>query len=906
MSIMNRVTWKTMRLNRVRTIVTVIGIILSTAMFTAVISICTSLYNSFREGEIAQSGNYHAHLFHGAPSAFSSAAEDERLEYIAFAEDIGYALSSSKNEAKPYIFVMGADEKFLENMPVKLIGGRLPENENELLIPEHAMTNGGLSYNVGDTLELELGTRIAAESEDAPGGESLYQENPFMFELERLVPSETRSYTVTGIYARPDFEPYSAPGYTALTLSLGEPSEGSVYDCYLRVKNPREYLNFISEHPELSDLGGEEHTTLLALEGVTRYDNISRVLTGFAIILSVLIFMGSVSLIYSAFSISVSERTKQFGLLSSIGATKKQIRGSVLFEAVTLSALGIPAGVAAGTGGIALTLFLLKGNFTRLLEGGMDISIRLHVTPMGLIAAALIAFLTVLVSAWIPSRRAMRITPIEAIRQSRDVKAKARSSRVPRIIVKLFGAEGMLAKKYYTRSSHKYRATILSLVMSVVLFVAASGFCLYVTRSVNAVDNRPGFDGSCTGVERQTFELVRDALAEQTDGFAGYIQTDSGTAEFHYTILTDSETTPEYKRYLDHVTLDGLSVSHVQKAAVIYMDDASFRELLKANSIPEEGFFDPASPKAVILNHESAVFYEHNSRINYVFDFLKPGTASLRISRPCEVPEGYYEYGAFWTGDRFGEGELRMYYAPEAGASEYDDAGRSIGTPTAPIEFDELEIGAMTESKAVGSVDTPSIKAILPFSAYKGESETVSFFFNSSDVQGDIARMQEVLKAAGAEVSERSFHDMTEENRTMNSVVTIVKVFSYGFIALISLISVANVFNTVTTNVALRRRDYAMLRSMGMTEKGMNRMSKYECLIYGTRSLLIGLPIAIGVTYLVYRTAFGAAQMRFELPVTAMIISVVSVFLVVFVSMLYSTNKLKKDDPVEALKDENI
>ncbi|MBR6006594.1 MAG: ABC transporter permease, partial [Clostridia bacterium] len=608
--------------------------------------------------------------------------------------------------------------------------------------------------------------------------------------------------------------------------------------------------------------------------------------------------------IYSAFSISVSERTKQFGLLSSVGATRSQIRSSVLTEALTLSAIGIPLGVLSGIGGIALTLYLLRDKFGSLI-GANDVPIHVSVTWQAIAIAAAVALLTVLVSAWIPSGRAMRISPIEAIRQSRDVKAKGKSREKSRLFTKLFGAEGVLASKYYARSRKKYRATIVSLAMSVILFISASAFCMYITRSVDAADNRMNFDGAYYGlIPTGDYERLRPALSEIAPDICAYIY-EPRNGDFCY--LPADSFTGEYLSYLDELE-EGVFAS--PNVYVFYLDDAAFRALLAKNGLPESDYFGEGADKALLVNHATGTVYKEGTRVSYVFDLLRPGTETVRIGKLPEeeaIPDGYEYGGVCWTGSAFGEGELRACYQPDGWEDpQFDELGRPKDQPMLPLEYEEVRIGAMLAEQPTGSFATGMINIIRPFSQYSGELTTAHFYFRSSSVSASIEKMAELLDANGIKATENNFYDVTEENRLMNNVVTIIKVFSYGFIALISLISVANVFNTVTTNVALRRRDYAMLRSMGMTKKGMNRMSNYECLIYGSRSLLIGLPAAAAVTYLVFLAAKGAANMPFTLPWTAIAIAVASVFLVVFVSMLYSTGKLKKDNPIDALKDENI
>ena len=911
MNIINRVALRTMKLNRVRTIVTIIGIILSTAMFTAVFTICTSLFNFVKEAEIEDSGSYHLHAMQVTGSDVKNAMSDARTNYAACTSVLGYAAFGSVNPDKPYICVLAVDGTFTSNMPIHLTSGRMPENENELLLPDHLASNGGASYAVGDTLTLGIGARTTA-AEDGEEAFPLYQQNAYSYEAETLSDVSEKTYTVVGTCARPDFEPYFAPGYTALTVLNGV-EDSSVYDCYLRVNDPRKnYFAFVKDHPELTQNGAEEHDGLLGLEGASRYDNLSRVLVSFAVILSLLVFVGSVALIYSAFSISVSERTKQFGLLSSIGATKKQVRRSVLTEALTLSAVGIPLGVLAGIGGIALTLFLLRDKFQSFLPSA-GVTMRVYVTWPVIAAAAAVALLTVLVSAWIPSVRAMRVSPIEAIRQTRDVKAGGnKSARYPKLFAKLFGVEGLLAKKYFVRSSKKYRATIISLAMSVILFVAASGFCLYITRSANSIDNRPNFDGLYSNLPADEFARLRSALAEHATEFAGYMAP--GSEDTLYASIPEADSTPEYKAYIEKRSANYSEVGYNCYAQKTYMDDAAFRELLEKNGLSDEGWFDPEHPKAIVVNSASVPVYERQdngnyTRVNYVFDFLKKGVKTLSVAADPERPEGYVSFGTYWTGSAQGEGTPVVYFVPadaEYDEIEYDDHGRPVGQLEIPLEFYDIEIGALIEEAPVGSWEASAVNLIYPMSVYRGSAETVSFCFRSNDTAKSIEEMTAIMQDAGVAVGSDRFYDADEDGRLMNNIVTIIKVFSYGFIALISLISVANVFNTVTTNVALRRRDYAMLRSMGMTSKGMNRMSNFECLIYGSRSLLIGLPVAIGLTYLVYRVATDAANMKFTLPWTAIAIAVVSVFLVVFLSMLYSTHKLKKDNPIDALKDENI
>ena len=897
--------------NRVRTIVTIIGIMLSAAMFTAVLTIITSLQAWGFNTEIRDVGNWHYLCRESAYSELKNASEDPALEYAAFAEDVGYAECGSRNRYKPYIFVLAADKSYLEHMAFNLEDGRYPENAGEIMLPMHLSDNGGVSFTIGDEITLDLGRRSFT---DPDGNElELWQSSGYM-EGEELAGESRRVFTVVGSYKRTGNEPYSAPGYTAVTLMEGSPSESGVYECAFRLKKPKEFREFYESHPELP--GAELHDVLLMYEGVTRYENYNSSIIGFAAILMVIIFVGSVSLIYSAFSISVSERTKQFGILSSVGATRRQLARSVLFEALVLSLIAIPFGVGLGVGGIAVTLRALRGAFTSIINN--DVMLTVHVTVPVILMASFIALVTVLVSAWIPSLRARRVSPIEAIRQTKDVSVKAKRTHYPALYTKLFGAEGLLAKKYYLRSAKKYRATVFSLAMSVMLFVSSSAFCKYLTGSADAADSRPDFDGSFGYMEMADFERLRGALAEHADEIKGYLAsetgyTDVGEADPLSPLYCDVGAdcfTREYRDFLMRTSNNGENVFDSPSVTNLYMDDVSFRELLEKHGLSDDGYFEKGAKKAVLVNRGTAVVYGEGTRESFVFSFVEKGVRTIRVSKPVEAPEGTIFSEAAWSKERFGEGGLYAYFSPIKNADdrepECDQKGRRLNAQKAEIEFEDIPIGAIIEERPICGLDRQWIVLVRPVSAYDGEYSSARFCLLSENPERAISGMKDVLTGAGIAAEDGNFYDASEEDRAMNNIITIIKVFSYGFITLISLISVANVFNTVTTNVALRRRDYAMLRSMGMSAKGMNRMSNLECLIYGSRSLLIGLPLSLVLTFAIYMVSKGTSNMRFALPWTAIIIAAVSVFLVVFVSMLYSTGKLKKDNPIDALKDENI
>ena len=440
MNVLNRVTWNNLKKNKTRTIVTIIGVILSAAMITAVTTFVSTMQDYMLRSVIAQDGEWHVRFNGLSPQDLSVIEAEERVKTYSYLYGLGYAaLADSQNPDKPYLYIQAGSAESFDMRAVHLVEGRLPQNENELVLPEHLRTNGGVTYAVGDTLTLEIGDRLDEEGTQL----GQYHSVSYSDSKETLQLRETRAYTVVGICERPGYEPYSAPGYTALTLSGDTPPADAALDLVLTVRNPRQAVEVSRTLAGRLPEGVETKVSdLLDLMGYGDNNAFNRVLYSMAAILIALIMVGSISLIYNAFAISVSERSKLFGMLSSVGASSRQIRNSVFFEAGVISLIGLPLGILSGVAGIGVTLALLDGVITStFLSGPNAVDFRMAVYPAALAAAAVVGFVTILISAWIPARRASRMSAIDAMRQTKDVQIKARAVRTPKLMRRLFGME---------------------------------------------------------------------------------------------------------------------------------------------------------------------------------------------------------------------------------------------------------------------------------------------------------------------------------------------------------------------------------------------------------------------------------------------------------------------------------
>ncbi len=888
MNILHRFTRKSLLANRSRTLVTIIGIILSMALFTAVIEGAYSgqqfLIRSVEERE----GRW---LVFDAELTQKQADALRRTDGIADSavwQEVGWGEIESLNEYKPYLLVESIDDGIEDMLSVRLISGRLPENENEILLPAHLASNGGVHYSEGDTLKIALGQRVDESGAALSAFTAIEDGKP-----ESIRAAKERRYTVVGVYERlsTEVEDFGCPGYTALTRG------GGTGDCtvFYTLKHPSSVLKWCDAHPSEGFL--RIHSDLRRFNGVFGSESFNLLLYGFAGVLVFLIAFGSISLIYNSFSISVSERTRQLGILKSVGATKKQIRTSVLYEALVLSAVGIPAGLIVGCAGIGTTLYCLRNAFTGMLFTGATTQMRLVLHPVALLTSAVVCLVTTLISAAIPARRAIHVSPIDSIRQTADVKLKAKEVRTSRLTEKLFGFEGTMASKNFKRNRRRYRSTIVSLFLSVVLFISASSFCTYLTDSVNEAADAE----HSTDIQYYT---VGDHK-EDPDEVLKMLRVDGVTDALYYDMEGRDLYLPR-----DIVAANLSSGADVETwfGYLTFVRDDAFRALCQANNLDSAPYFDPEHPMALVWN-ENREQIEKNGHYQWI------NTPTLDVSRlPGTVytPEakeldGYIFDGNITTSE---DGTSVAIYYPideETGEPQWDQ----------PKEFPEsefetrvpFEIGAAIEQTTFG-LGAQQFTLYYPYSmeaAVLGEDNLIYqtyFAFEAPEHAKVFDDMKAKLNDAGMDAS--NLNDAAANEESVRMLVKVVNVFSYGFIILISLIAVANVFNTISTNVSLRRREFAMLRSIGLGNKGFRRMMNYECIIYGVKGLIWGLPAAIGMTWVIWRITNQAFDRGFYIPWYSIVIAVGSVFLVVFVTMLYAMDKIKKDNPIDALKNENL
>lgn len=916
MKLIRHLTWRNMLKNRSRTLVTVLGIILSAAMFTAVATMGVSLRSYLIDTELASSGDFFIQYDYGTMEDLKGLQQEKSVSKLGTVKTLGYTTFQQDTLYGPQeetVIIGAGNPEFFEMVPLNVRDGRLPQNSSEIIITQNvyeSLKESGLPCQIGAPLKLDAFMDYEDSRVDLPTSEHRWE----------------KTYTIVGIT---DYYQFLNDNtlYLSSILTVDDGSQTPLWSrFYVKTNPPKAALDLETRAYGLS---WSVNQNLLNLYGASKYETLNDVIMHFGAALMLIILVGSVSLIYNAFSISVSERTKQFGLLSSVGATRKQIRRSVFTEALYLSAAGIPLGIFFGYAGIALTLHLTHGLLEEVLICGEEYGIRIRAVPSfpAFAVAGAVALVSVLISAWIPARRATRITPISAIRQNEEYRIPRRGIRAGKLSQKLFGIPAALARKYYTVNRRKYRATVISLTISMVLFVSASSFVQQLNTAAVQNSNVENFDFSIYIVSPEQVEQIRSHPAVK--------QTVQIEHEVYYAFIPEDSYTDGYRNAWNEVNqYYDSSWNIVEKSVdVYYLEDEVFRDYLGRHHIDPGLYFDAEMPTALIPDAQLTLYTRDESRredrIRYTEPVLHGDADSIRLMPgilPTEITDQLIPQGSSYHMDRKMEDgilihtlsleeydeenatyrttEFHVAVVPgqQEGVWEYrlmDPETGAIASEPLTVEtlsIPEIRIGAAVTEVPFG-VDRPEnpgrITLVLPMSAMKTEPVMPEMAVSVSDYNS----FSEFVKT-----EEYQYMDYLESQMWYRNYITMIQVFSYGFIVLISLICICNVFNTISTNIALRKKDFGMLRSVGMKNREIHRMMAFECLQYGWKAILWGVPLSLLASVLIARFA---AVTKFVVPMGALASAAGCILVTVFITMFYAVSKLRKQNPMEAIRSES-
>ena len=850
MSILNKLTIKNLRLNKKRTIVTIIGIILSTALMVGIGLLFSSFQDLMIRDTISYNGRYEA-KYNDVDLIKLNDIKNENFTYF-YEKPIGFSRIESSNEYKPYMYITSVNKEYFDEL--KLIEGDIPKNENEIVISNHVITNGEINYKVGDSVTFTYGSR------NVDGKITL--NNSDYVEGETLDITNEATYKIVGIVERSNFESYSACGYMAFTLDVNN-DKGNVNLYVMFNKNKK----IIKQSEELAkELGYDDYisynSTLLALYGESTYGNIMSTMVSMMIIMLALVSIGCIIVIYNSFAISVMERKKEFGLLSSVGATRRQLSHTVFFEAVIVGIIGIVLGIVGSYIGIGCVVLVINNLIGDILE----YKLCLVTNPLFIIIPVIFMIVVIGVSAFIPSRRASKVSPIEAIRQNDDIKINKKKIRTSKLINKLFGVEGEIALKNIKRNKKKYRVTIVSLFISIVLFISFSSYMNYTLNTASSVMGEVPYDyqisyfGDDTNNDKEALDKINEIV--KSSDVKEYVSYSVSNLSIIGDYTYSDEYLDFYKSAYGDDGIKALNNLKYQYISILVLDDNSYNKYKKLIGLDKDS--------VILLNRFKGVSYGNNKRVNYDIPVINNGNINIKI---CNFDDNDEDMDT----TKYCNKNIDNIFVTNK-------------------SFDLIEeFSYMSDFKLI-------VNKKLYDSMFGVDTDYIQFNI-LSDNTNNIDKLTKELD----KYSNVNYTNIKEAMKQANNMILVVKILMYGFISLVTLIGVTSVFNTISTSMALRKREFAVLRSIGLTNRGFNKILFFESLFFGMKSLLFAIPVSIGVTILIhYSLADMMSISTIIIPWKYIIISIVSVFVIVLLTMMYSTSKIKKHNIIEQIREENI
>lgn len=848
MNILNKLTIKNLKLNKKRSLGTIIGIILSVALICAVSNMVSSFRETLIQNAINESGYWHIRLYNVSNDKLKRLKLNKDIDNIYTISEDGYAkLDTIKNEYKPYLKFYGMNKETFNNLEFKLIKGRFPKNDNEIIISEHLNKNGKANLKIDDEITVNVGDRVTLEDDYV-----LNDSNPFDKGNEIIKNPNTKKYRVVGIIKRPDvsFEPTSAPAYTTITTSTNEDN----FSVFISLKNPRDKNSFVEllgarNYDEVVNMGINNsrydytlNNELLRWEALKFSDSTFSMLLSIAEVVIFIIIFTSVFCIRNSFAISTTEKMRMYGMLSSVGATKKQIKKSVLTEGFILGLIAIPIGIICGIIAVFVLLKIVNLLLGEYLFNNID-GMVFKVSFIAIIISIILGFVTIYFSAISSAKKASKVSPIDNLRNTNDIKISSKKLKTPKLIKNVFKTGGVLAYKNLKRSKKKYRTTVVSLTVSIFVFISM-------------------------------FTFINEGFKQSGNYYQNY--------DYNYRITFNNNSSMNEINEIRN--LDSVNASYLVYYAKssILIDDISkinLEEPLECEYDKNDKCIKKYARLNIILFDDST-FKSYVKKVKGNYDYLKDKGILTDMYR-------------FYDNKNKREYEDRIYTYK---------SGDTIDSKLLNGDNISINVGMVSNIMPYGFENVYSNGGYIVLN---------NKYFNNIDYYGcdlmiDSLNTEQLTNDILDIDSELNYYDMDEEAKAEKSIVIVISIFLYGFIGVITLIGVTNIFNTITSNMELRQKEFAMLKSVGMTKKEFNHMINLETLFYSSKSLIYGSILGIIGSYFVHRAFAGKIDTQFVLPYKAILICILFVFIVVYMIMKYSINKINRQNMIETIRKENI
>lgn len=941
-NIVHRVTKKYMRINKKRTFTAFIGITFMVLLMTCVFVGKDTAIKYLEDLSAMKQGSWHASVYDITKDKMEQLQALDMVESVHASANLGLTdFSYSEDTERPYLNVKAYEKGCFDLYNIKLVKGRLPENSGEIVI-SYACVSDGAKLEIGDKIDAGYFNRtITGKQEDAeytvfpfyeleinkgetvtPPQDFMYLGNDDDFQENKEYTGDSAVYTIVGFVEAPFFETNAAAAYTGITL-LDDKLFAASDLLNVSMLFDLNYKNFDSmeRHNAIKEIAGnskvEFNNYLLTFSGNSSDATMNMLVNMMTVFFVVLIILASVLLIYNVFNMSFRERCRYLGMLLSVGATSRQKRSSIYYEAFSLLIPAIPIGIILGLGVVLGGMNLLKPfilKFMSFLGLEHTLPVTLVVSWRAIAVIIIISVLTVLVSAFLPAKRIGKIGAVESIRNGDNNKNK--TYKMKNNSVKIFGAEGLLAGNTLKRQRRKKKSISLAVVIfMVILLVTAFG-----TGAIHRVADDKTRDGSAEiklkenqgyisfspdsmteDMSEEEYENKRkgyDALKEELKEKPGILRVEERyDAIFFGNVNADvlsREYWDAYYAVMNEYYDGGLSLSefeteykpHAYNAVNVFaVSNEALRDIADKTGSDYEALVNPEMPSAIILNECSL------------------STDTHRVYGKTARRYRYYDVENVTdlkTGDHFA---VKSYSPKERTDIPLDFQIAGV----AKNEQVEDYLSVHEDMWIIISIDTAKelASALGYYHVGQAFSEGIIITVDKDDM--DILEELKTFSDGDHEIFFAD-KDRLEMDMTMGqALVKIIDIMLVCFVLLTSVICLLNLGNSISGRMSDRRREFAVMKSIGMTMPQMRKMLLMECAGILAEGLIIALVISSVLMYFIKKTIISIfGNVALTLPVVLMIFAVLFTGAAVVIITMFSFGREKEQNLLESIRSESV
>ncbi|MCR2044027.1 ABC transporter permease [Anaerosalibacter massiliensis] len=886
MKILIEYTLNYLKKNRKNTISILIAITIGTILLSTVVLATYMAWNYDITESVLERGNYHG--------SFTSYIDKSQIPYLKENQKVDKVYlrtefySSKIDMKRPYLNISYLDREYWNNMYEKnsILEGRVPNNSDEIVVMGNFLKENP-QYKIGDKINVKLGYRQEGKEKIDPFD--------FIHEDENFIGEKNKEYTIVGTISGKSlsYEPYYGGLGFLDESSIGE---GMKFFPYLRMKNPRKVYKDL---PEIGkNLGftkgkkgnsegsynAEYNMFYLKLQGIfppwiKLSERIPLSILVFFISILVVIFL-FVIIIYNVFTVWSNNRLKQLGILKSIGATPRQIKRTVKIEAVFSSIIPIIIGVVLGH----LFCYIMIDRINNIVKdfnisaGKKVFELSFKTSPIIVGIIMILSFLTILLSINKPARKLSKILPIEAIKHSgldyehMKKKEKKANNYGPNNII------SSLVRDSLNGNKKGFRTTIISIAISfVIMFISLVGIGIakadkklnsmdrYYTMNVQVLTNELADENIFKEIE--SIPEVKESIVYKDVYLNSKIKSKYASEEFKNTGGFESIDLKRYD-YLWKIDND-----YMIPVNLIGLDHDNFDKYVKSQGGNPEEYYDKEKPKAVLLNLVKEDMNQPLARTKFI-PYLN------NVDSLC-FNESYGGKGYSFNIDiglKTSENPLKDSYLMDYGIYIFvpkDVLNSLMENFALPGDYSHSErMKLLVDEKNINKVK----EGIKDISKYYLPEDDYSIW---------------------------SILDDEAEEKMVNKIFSLV---TFSIVFFLGVIGVSNAYSSINNNLRNRRREFAMLKSMGITKDGLSRMLNLEGIYYSIYPFIFSIPISLLLLAIIVKVKkiFTVKDILMFLDYKVIIGYVVVIFMSVYLAYYFGIRKIEKDEIVDVLKDESI